>query len=379
MNRILLAFLLLCAISVHAQQHEIDSLKRLINTSSEAVELVNLNRQIGFIYLDSQVQYDSAFFYAKKAYLIAKEAELNLQQAQTLFDQAMVMNEVGNGQKALDYYDQSLSFLLETSIDEPKVLQGIAISYHNMGAIYGDLNEYAKAREHYELSKEYNAKIDFPMLKAGTTLNIGETYYLEGDYEKAKGQITESKKLYNSIGFEEAEAFLYMARTYSKLGEKEQAVKEGLDGLKIAQEKGNFKQIYELNLLLSNEFDITNSYKEAAFHTRQALLYNDSIANTEVLNQVEKLELQMKIEEQESDLENLKIRNKYLTTIYVLVILGVLLLVLLVFRQLKVSRMTKNIHDIQKRLIESELDRRNNKPKTVFDATVQGDKEWVRN
>ena len=170
-----------------------------------------------------------------------------------------------------------------------------------------------------------------------------------------------------------------MARTYSKLGEKEQAVKEGLDGLKIAHEKGNFKQIYELNLLLSNEFDITNSYKEAAFHTRQALLYNDSIANTEVLNQVEKLELQMKIEEQESDLENLKIRNKYLTTIYVLVILGVLLLVLLVFRQLKVSRMTKNIHDIQKRLIESELDRRNNKPKTVFDATVQGDKEWVRN
>ena len=68
-------------------------------------------------------------------------------------------------------------------------------------------------------------------------------------------------------------------------------------------------------------------------------------------------------------------KNKYLNTIYILAAIGVLLLIILVFRQLKIVRMTNDIHNIQNRLIKSELDIRDQKNASGFDAAIASDKE----
>ncbi len=88
------------------------------------------------------------------------------------------------------------------------------------------------------------------------------------------------------------------------------------------------------------------------------------------------MELQLQIQEQQANLTALKQKNKYLTTIYVLTILGILLLIILILRQLKIVRMTKNIHEIQNSLVKYEMEQRQMNVNT-FQATQKGDEEFL--
>ena len=321
------------------------------------------------MFVDTQVYYDSAFYYSKKANKLAKKHTLVLEQAQTLFDIGMVYGSIEEWDKALDYYQQAAEFCKQGDIK-----RGLSSAYNNIGAIYVEQKKYELAHQYYTLAFKLAIEISDQNSIAVAYLNLGEISFFKGDLKKSKLQIEKSLRIFDSIGYTPPSAYTFIAKTYKDLNEIDRAETNALRGYRLSQKEGDLKYSYENARTLSEVFAAKENFKEANYYTNQAMLYNDTIVSSKKLNEVEKLELRSMLSEQDEKLNRLEEKNKYLTTIYILVGIGVLLLIILVTRQLKIARMTKNIHDIQNRLIKSELDLRDKKGSSTYDATVAGDK-----
>lgn len=104
----------------------------------------------------------------------------------------------------------------------------------------------------------------------------------------------------------------------------------------------------------------------------------DSLNTAKETNEIQKLKLNFKLNKTEQELAYISQKNSYLNTIYILVLVAVLLLIFLVSRQLKVVKMTKEIHEVQTRLIKEELDKRESTHASLtssFDVTTAQDNE----
>jgi cell division protein FtsL len=70
------------------------------------------------------------------------------------------------------------------------------------------------------------------------------------------------------------------------------------------------------------------------------------------------LKLNAEIRGKEDELSRMKQKEKYMNIIYVLVAVGIMLLAFLVSKQIKVTKMTQEVHDIQTKLVGRELKKR---------------------
>ncbi len=365
-------FLFLIPHLINAGNPVIDSLKVAANQATSIEEKVNITRNIGFEFYDSQIQYDSAYFYAKKAHTIAVENNLELEQAQTLFDQGMVLAQVGNVEDAISDYLKSINHSINAEAHF-----GTAAAYNNIAILYTAQKDFDIAKEYHRKSLNVAQGNDIHIFKATNTINIGDIEYQQGQFEESLATILESIKIYESFTEVPSEAYLSLAKVKDTLQRTEEAIIDANTGLKLALKENLFESIYEHAAILARLHEKSSNYKEAIRYHKLTKSYNDSIVTLEELNEVEKVMLKAKLKEQHNALVNLEEKTKYLTTIYILAAIGIFLLITLVLRQRKITRMTKNIHDIQNSLIKTELDRRTQKTST-FEATVNGDREFLR-
>jgi tetratricopeptide (TPR) repeat protein len=184
----------------------------------------------------------------------------------------------------------------------------------------------------------------------------------------------QAKELMVEIEMHEPLILLSLAELHLARGDTDKAIAEAKESLEMANRVRELEQIYLANVFLSDRFSEKEDYQAANVHLSKAMVYKDSIGYNQGLDQVEKIELKFKIKEQETALTNLQEKTKYRYTIYILAGIGVILLGILIMRQVKIIRMTENIHEIQNSLVKSELERRKMTP-TSFQVTQKGDRE----
>ncbi|MCH9661826.1 MAG: hypothetical protein K0U54_13055, partial [Bacteroidetes bacterium] len=139
------------------------------------------------------------------------------------------------------------------------------------------------------------------------------------------------------------------------------------------------KYIFQHYRLLAQLASKKKDFANASNYFKESLLYNDSILKAKKENEVEKVLLKYKVQQQEEQVATLTAKNRYLNTIYLLVFVGILLIVLLISRQLKIKKMTQNIYEAQRQLVNSNTPQKKQKEISSFDATVAGDKEFKGN
>lgn len=362
---------LLCSLGLlSAQERNIDNLKTELYKNSSVEKKIALYRAIELEFYHGQIYYDSAFFYSNKGYQLARKNDLLLEQAQTLFDQGMIYAALEEWETAIDYYKRSSEFS-----EKVNYKRGVSSSYRNIGNIYTEKKNYRLAKEYYLKAMAIGTEVNDAKSLAAGHLNLGKVSYFEKDYEQSKLYIESSHHIFDSLGYTPPQAYTHLAKTLYSLGDFNEAANQALTGFELAEKEGDLRSSYENALTLSKVFASKRDFENANDFTNKAMVYNDSIMSSKKLNEVEKLELRSKLNDQEKALATLKDKNTYLNTIYILVALGILLLILLVFRQLKIARMTQEIHNTQTRLIKSELDLRDQKGHSSFDAAVAGDKE----
>lgn len=373
-SRFLLLFLLLLSFSNNwAQKQKIDSLKIALKKVESPKDKSQISASIALQYYHQQIYLDSAYYYVDQAYTIAKENKLIKEQATALSMRGNIYSFTGDYNKAIDEFYKAID--LYDIIGDSK-RKGSC--HNNIGGTYFELREYDAAIKSYykalDIAKKSNDAISISI----ASMNIAETLYVNKDYEQAKLMFEESLSTIKQTDFNPPTIHLFYARTLVALNNYETAEIEAMEAFTISVEKQDLKYAAESSKLLSEIYEGKSKYDNALKFQKEHIAYSEKINNARGENKIDKLKLNFELKEKNKQLAHAAQKEMYLKVIWVLAIIGLLLLGLFIHRQIKIVRMTKSIHDVQKRLVENELIVREKKldNATAFQATREQDKEF---
>jgi CHAT domain-containing protein/Flp pilus assembly protein TadD len=157
-------------------------------------------------------------------------------EAVTLNNIGDVYGYLGNQIKALESYSQALS--LRRSIGDGK---GEAVSLNDIGLTHSGLGEQEKALGFFVQSRSVSQAIGDRMGEATALSNIGVVYGRLGDEEKSLDYLMQALPLRRAVGDREGEAVTLQAvgSCYNSLGEKQKALNFYAESLSVAQAIGN--------------------------------------------------------------------------------------------------------------------------------------------
>ncbi|WP_299763934.1 tetratricopeptide repeat protein [uncultured Dokdonia sp.] len=336
-----------------AQESKVDSLKLLLKEIEYPIEKTNLYNEISVSFYNSQLYIDSAYYYNQKAYQIAKEYSLPDKEGRALFNFGLIHTETGETGLAIENYLKAL-FIFERLKDS----RSISVINSSIAALYFTEEKYDKAITFFNKAIEISTRNKDSVGMAIDYANLGETEYKIGKYIAANKHLKLAKNLAKKKGLAFPSLNISCGNTLFALQEADSAIVEGKKGLLLAQQENDIKSISEASDLLYRITYTKENYKEALAHYKRFVMYKDNLNVAKDTNTIEKLKLNAEIQAKEEELSRMQQKEKYLNIIYVLVGIGVILLVFLVSRQVKVVKMAQEVHDIQTKLVGEELNER---------------------
>ncbi|WP_445304868.1 CHAT domain-containing tetratricopeptide repeat protein [Microcoleus sp. S36b_A4] len=158
------------------------------------------------------------------------------EEAVTLTNIGNVYSELGEKQKALEYYSQSLPLFRAVGNR-----RGEALTLNNIGTVYSNLGEKQKALEYYSQSLPLFRAVGNRGEEALTLNNIGTVYDDLGEKQKALEYYTQSLTLRRATGDRDGEAgsLNNIGGIYSELGEKQKALEYYSQSLPLTRAVGN--------------------------------------------------------------------------------------------------------------------------------------------
>ncbi|MEG4072146.1 CHAT domain-containing protein [Microcoleus sp. Pol14C2] len=184
--------------------------------SGEARTLIS----IGIVYSDLGEK-QKALEYYNQSLLPSRAVGDRGGEAFTLFSIGLAYSALGEKQKALEYYSQSLPLFRAVGdrSGEARTLIGI-------GNVYSDLGEKQKALEYYNQSLLLSRAVGDRSGEVLTLNNIGTVYSDLGEKQKALEYCNQTLPLYRAVGDRggEADSLSNIGQVYLDLGEKQKAL-----------------------------------------------------------------------------------------------------------------------------------------------------------
>lgn len=366
---------LFSAISVFGQQKVVDSLRQQLRTTETLEEKAKLFGDMAKAFINTQVYNDSSYFYNNKSYEIALDIENSELEGRALFNFGMIYNNLGDYDLSLSYYLKALPFYEGTSnyINQSIINSSVAALYYNK-------EEYQKSKIYFEKAIRFSEIEEDAVGLLIDYVNLSEVTYMLNDFPKAKEHIEHALSISKKTAVEFPQIYIIHGTILFQFDSLVRSKEEALKGIKMAKEDSDISSVVEASNLLYKIASKSKNYKEAIAYLETYKKYDDSLNRAKELNEIEKLKLNFELKKKEETLTYMSQQNKYQYIIYGLGFTGLGLLVLLVFRQLKISRMTEDMHKIQKSLVAAELKQRTSqkegvKNATGFEATLEQDKE----
>ncbi|MEG4093203.1 CHAT domain-containing protein, partial [Microcoleus sp. Pol12B4] len=178
----------------------------------------------------------SAIVKLEEALKLYREVGDNGKQAFSLTALAKIYSDLGEKQKALEYYSQSLPLFRATG-DR----RGGAHTLTNIGGVYSDLGEQQKALEYYSQSLPLSQATGNRDGEALTLNNIGNVYSELGEQQKALEYYSQSLPLRRATGDRRGEAGTLhnIGLVYSDLGETQKALEYYSQSLPLSRATGD--------------------------------------------------------------------------------------------------------------------------------------------
>jgi tetratricopeptide (TPR) repeat protein len=357
-------------------QSRIDSLNTQLAEAVQVEKRIELFSDISEYYFDTQIYLDSSFFYAEKAYNLAKKEGIDFEQARALFNLGLVRTETDDFDEAIDYLMRSRELTAKL-----KLTGNLSVISSNIGGLYFEKKDYINAIKNYNEAIAISEDLKDTIGIAIDLLNVGEARYKMGEFLVAKEQLIQSLKLLKIMDLELASGHLNYGLVLFELGDIENAKNEAYVALEIAENDNDLRAIAESSQLLSNIYKYNKDFEKSLEYFNMSVRFKDSLHTAKELNEIEKLKLNFELTKKREELDYLTQKNTYQNTIYVLIASGIVLLLILVFRQLKIVRLTAEMHDVQNRLVAGELKQRElaeeNRRTSGFRAALEQDKELL--
>jgi tetratricopeptide (TPR) repeat protein len=228
-----------------------ENMKKAESLTNNKEDLMYIYNIIGLILL-SMGNLNDAILYFMKSLISAKELNNIVMQASIISNIANVYFSKGELDKALSYYEESLS-LITGEKDK-------AVIYSNIALIYSEKGDYQKAVEYLQKAIEIDEKYGDYHGVSTRKLNLGDTYREMKDYENAEKYLSEGLEGVKKIGdkYWEATGYRYLAWLYRDKGDKKTAREYYTRAYNLFKSIG--AEGYAQSVL--NEMDILNEMKE---------------------------------------------------------------------------------------------------------------------
>ncbi|PHS05817.1 MAG: hypothetical protein COA88_11695 [Kordia sp.] len=249
--------------------------------------------------------------------------------------------------EAISHYQKALNYTLKK-----KDYLGQSVCYHNLGAMNISLNNYPKAKQHYETAMLLFDEISHTYIKASTYLSYSETLLHLGLLQNTETYLKKAENLLISINHTVLvpDILNLKAKIYRTKGNLPKAVSYLHKA--IAHSKSNKNEITDFTeesyFELSEIYEELNNPKKALTAYKNFSMIKDSISDRLKSSELETLKIKHDISNYEQQLnfknqELLSAKAKRNMSYYRNVLLGVLLLGLtfFIFRQRKLNNINK--------------------------------------
>ena len=309
-----------------------------------------------FAYLNSL---ENSIKYYSKALNIYKKLGDSLGIADIYIAFGNIHYDQKNYKKAENYYIKSLDIYTALK-DKP----GLLASYINVGNTKADMGKLEEGLLYYSKSIKLCEELNDKEGLAINYVNIGETLTDKKEYKKAKESLDKSLEITNKINYTSLLPLIYAdyAKNDLKLKKYKKAIINAEKSLEFSKNVDWVDKEYDAHAYLSESYVATGNYKKAYENQKLYTSFTDSIFNLKKIEQVSKLDVLTKLEDQEKKIELLtendrikkaELKNK--TTINKVLggsIVLFLILISLLFEQRKRRKKAFNLLAVEKKHAE---------------------------
>lgn len=335
----------------------------------ELAQKLNSNRniaaaydQLGLNYYHKS-DYTTALEYFNKALNAISLVKYPQLYSSIISHTAVVYQELGNYDKALEYNIK----ILEFDKKQGKYSIDVGCDYGNIGIIYMQKLDFEKALEYDFKSLEVFQKLDDKDGIAHNYGNIGNVYKEQKKFASALEYDFKSLSIFEELGDNAGIAInlgniggIYEAIAYYKdsvidlpqplpEGSKEYFAKKAIEylskSIEISKSIGQLENIKEYSVGLELAYNILGNHKMALASYKQYVTYRDSITSTESKVRIANLETEREliIKEKEIQIEKLEVAQKRNERIILIITVVLLLIVIGVVVQKFLHQKKKNI------------------------------------
>ncbi|OYQ66127.1 hypothetical protein B9G53_05280 [Pseudanabaena sp. SR411] len=260
--------------------------RSLKDRSNEAKTLTNL----GQIYRSLRDSSKAIAYYQQALDITIQIADLQLQ-SNVLNSLGNVYNALGQKQKAIEFYQQSLAITEQTSesvcAKSPKDKSCIVIrdiqrsSLNGLGNIHNSLGQHQKAIEFYQQSLAIAKQMGNRQGEGLVLGNLGNIYDSIGQPQKAIELFQQSLAIAKQLGDREGEGtmFLSLGNVYNSLGKYQEAINFYQQSLVIAKQLRDQKSIGSALGNLGSTYNSLGQYQKAIELFHQSLVIDQKLGD----------------------------------------------------------------------------------------------------
>ena len=363
----------------YINKNQADSLRiLLVNTQDDTVKM-SACRLLGFYYQEFKA--DSSLYYHEQQLELSKKLNIKLWQADAYQQRGYIFDIMGNYPKSFESFSEALKIAGDSANElsnwqvwkfsnarnfHESRLAILAMTYHDMGNLYGSVGEIEKQKSYYQelikigesiqngkiLSIGYMSIAGFYPPDSSVMFNKKALYYSnECGYKKFNGSIYGSiaTEFFKQINMDSAKAYAYKsinanleqdnqiglvyaylgtAYLYQYLNNKDSCFYFSLKAFETAKLIGSSNELLSAYFLMSDMYEFTNKIDSAYKYEELAGDLNDSLKNLKISKLSEYQKLTFKDQLRLQELENEQVLVAARTRTYALLAgLGVFLII----------------------------------------------------
>ena len=227
----------------------------------------------------------------------------------------------------------------------------------NIGDIYRNLGDYKACISNSLVSLDYFESSGEKTGEGYALGNIGLSYIELDSLDKALDFLTKSLSVLEPLKDNYALSVYLegLAKMYQNQGKFSEAETMAQKGLSLAVEAGLIEQIRDAYERLSKIYYRANQYEKAYEAQTQFVIYKDSLINEKNIREMEGLRRQFEIAQKQTEVDELKQKQRFSTVIGIALIVIVLLLSVLMFllyKQYKRDKLVNKQLETQQKELE---------------------------
>ncbi|MEX2485751.1 MAG: tetratricopeptide repeat protein [Brumimicrobium sp.] len=268
---------------------------------------INAHVNMGWAYLEVS-DYYNALDQAQKGYVIADKNDLVDWKLSALNLKGGTYSSMNDPKSSFENYEEAM-LIAESKNDSSQM----STFYNNIAIAYEEMDDLETASDYYHKALEIFEATDNELDIALSYLNIGDLYTLFGKYDKAKEYQTKAYDIFIQEEDQDLSLFILlvgMAQREYKQGNYDLSKNHIDQALSLPNYKPTLVDLIDVHAVLSDIYYKKGDVGKAYNNLKLVVEYKDSALNSDIISEIQNLQIEAVKENAKTQLDNLKKDNQ---------------------------------------------------------------------